>query len=78
MIATDGLLCMLEQVAHEQSREVTQHVAAVCKRLFDAHRDLCGEDTPLTFDQATTMNRMAELLAQADDPSTLGLDGSSE
>jgi hypothetical protein len=75
MIAADGVLCMMEQIAHDQPREVTQHVAAVCKRLFETHRNLIGESTPLEFGQATTMYRMAEMLAQADDPSTLGLEG---
>ena len=59
-IAADGVLCMLEQVAHEQPREVTQHVAAVCMRLFEIHREGSGGDTPLTFDQATVMYRVAE------------------
>lgn len=46
MIAADGVLCMMEQIAHERPREVTQHVGAVCKRLFEIHRDLSGESIP--------------------------------
>jgi hypothetical protein len=76
MIAADGVLCMMEQIAHERPREVTQHVGAVCKRLFEIHRDLNGESIPLDFGQATAMYRMAEALAQADDPSIVALDES--
>jgi hypothetical protein len=74
MIAAHGVLCMMEQVAHEQPREVTQHVAAGCERLFDIHRDLNGVSTPLGFGQATSMSRIAEVLARADDPSSFTLD----
>jgi hypothetical protein len=77
-IAADGVLCMLEQIAHDQPREVTQHVAAVCQRLFEVHRERCGEDTALAFDEATAMYRMAAMLAASEDPSTLGREAYEE
>jgi hypothetical protein len=70
MIAADGVLCILEQIAHERPRDVTRHTAAVCRRLVEIHRDLSGERIPLSFDQATAMYRITEAVARADDPST--------
>jgi hypothetical protein len=49
MISAEGILCMLEQIAHEQPREVTERVAMVCQRLFEIHAEAIGRATPLNF-----------------------------
>jgi hypothetical protein len=78
MIAADGVLCMFEQVARERPGEVTRHVAAVCKRIFEMHRDTTGEDTAPSFGDATALYRVAEMIAVADDPSAFGREASQQ
>ncbi len=70
MTSAEGILCMLEQIAHEQPREVTERTAAVCKRLFEIHGTSVGKDVALSFGQASAMYRLASELSEADNPST--------
>jgi hypothetical protein len=70
VLSATGILCVIEHIAHESSTEVTEHVAQVCKRLFDLHKALCGRDVPLTRGQATSFFQLATDLSQADDPLT--------
>ncbi len=73
MISAEGILCMLEQIAHEQPRDVAERVAKVCQRLFEVHEELVGKATPLSFSQATEMYRLAGELSKANDPLTATL-----
>lgn len=70
MISAEGVLCMLEQIAHEQPREVAERAAKVCQRLFEVHEEMVGKATPLSFSQATEMYRLAGELSKANDPLT--------
>lgn len=70
MNSAEGILCMLEQIAHEQPREVAERVAKVCQRVFEIHAEGVGKATPLSFKQATAMYRLVSELSQAGDPLT--------
>ena len=68
MISAEGILCMLEQIAHKQPREVAERVAKVCQRVFEIHAEGVGKATPLSFEQTTAMYRLAGELSRARDP----------